>query len=148
MPSPRSNVKSSVLQRIKKIPKLSEYAINTYTNNDQNHGGTINVTVPGSEEPLLVLDAEGIFAFGGIGKESWRDNIKITKIIIDDTVVFDYEQNENNIKIDTLFQNSDNTMNVGGNTPPFLVNHSIKIYCLNTQQYYPGEIFVSLVPIE
>ncbi|ASV44179.1 hypothetical protein PBI_SCTP2_164 [Salicola phage SCTP-2] len=141
-------IRSSVLQRIKKIPKLSKNAINTFTKNAQTIGGTINVTVPGSIEPILVLDAEGIFAFGGIGKESWRDNIKITNIIIDGTAVFDYTYNINNLKLDSLFQDTNATKNVGHNTPPFLVNDSIQIYCINSDQYWPGEIYISLVPIQ
>ena len=145
---PRNNIKSSVLQRIKKIPQLSKNAINTFTENDQTVGGTVNVTVPGSIDPILVLDAEGIFAFGGVGKESWRDNIKITSIIIDGISVFDYTDNTNNLKLDTLFQNIDATKNVGANTPPFLVNDSIQIYCTNSDEYWPGEIYVSLVPIQ
>jgi hypothetical protein len=146
----KQNIKSSLLRRILTVPRLPENALNIYNNDDQN-AGVLEVTIPNETySPVLIAKGTGVFNFGGI--ETSDDGVSITKIIIDDIVVFDSDLAGGVLK--NVFAHSDTTIgSIAGNTPPYLVNEFIEIYATNNNRnrgwWGTNEtIFISLVPIE
>lgn len=146
----KDNIKSSLLRRILTVPRLPENALNIFNNNDGN-AGVLQISIPNETySPVLIARGIGVFNFGGI--ETSDDGVSITKIIIDDVVVFDSTLAGSVLK--NVFAHSDTTIgSIAGNTPPYLVNEFIEIYGTNENRnrgwWGTNEsIFISLVPIE
>lgn len=145
------NIKTSLLRRVITVPRLSKNALNIYGEVVSDNGGVLEIEIPNGTPNTILLDANGIFNFGGI--ESSTDDISITKIIIDHTVVFDSEISGYNLK--RVFSGrSEEFSDIGGNTPPFLVNEKIEIFGFNNGRTNgrwgrePGVLYIALVPIE
>ena len=122
----REKIKASMLRRMRRIPKLAPGALD----NEEDVGGVYMIEVPPETyQPLMVVDARGTFAFGGIVSEN--DNIFISKIVIDNEVIMD--RGVENYLSSVFSRKTDSTAaeTIAGNTPPFLVNDSIQIYAVN-----------------
>lgn len=126
------------------IPMLTDNALQSY----EGVAGVFRINVPnGTMSPVMVLDAKGTFAFGGIDR--LNTEIYITKIVIDGSVVLD--KNPGDYLTSVFSNNTDSMENViAGNTPPFLVNDSIQIYAVNyaNGNKHDNTLVISLVPID
>lgn len=144
------NIRSSLLKRILSVPRLPKYALNAYDDTDSSSAGVIEVTIPHeTNTPITVIRGSGIFNFGGI--EVSNEEISITKIIIDDVVVFDSQISGRILK--RVFSN-DNTIigTIASNTAPYLINGYIEIQATNITKIRgndtSGIIYISLVPLQ
>ena len=153
MPKKIKGLKSSLLKRILSVPKMAEYALNIYDGNVGSTAGVIEITIPnGNIEPIEIVNATGVYNFGGIGVSD--SQVFITKIIIDDIVIFD--SSIAGKELNSVFSNDDTlTGAVASNSPPFLINHKLQVFAKNTNKYKGNKpeknmetIFLSLVPIE
>lgn len=149
MPNDNS-IKSSLLKRILTVPRLPPYALNAYDDTNTSSAGVIEVTIPNeTNTPITVIKGTGIFNFGGV--EISNEEISITKIIIDDIVVFDSEISGRVLK--RVFSNDETGIGkISSNTTPFLINEYIEIQASNSAKIRgndtKGTIYISLVPIQ
>lgn len=146
----KGNIKSSVLRRIMTVPRLPKNALNIY-NNEESNAGVLEITVPNETyNPILVTRGEGVFNFGGI--ETTDEGVSITKVIIDDVVVFNSDIAGNVLK--SIFSHTETSIGkIASNTPPYLINDYIEVYATNTNRNRgwwgtSESIYISLVPIE
>jgi hypothetical protein len=146
----KNNIKSSLLRRIITVPRLPEYALNTYDDTDSTVAGVIEVTIPNETyQPITVLRGSGVFTFGGI--EISDEGVSITKVIIDDTVVFDSSISGSVLK--RVFSNDGTGIGrIASNTTPYLINEYIEIQAINENRKRwrdrSASIYIALVPIE
>ncbi len=146
----KNNIKSSLLRRILTVPRLPENALNIFNNNDGN-AGVLQISIPNETySPVLIARGEGVFNFGGV--ETSDEGVSITKIVIDDVVVFD-SNIANNVLKNVFAYNDSSIGRIASNTPPYLVNEYIEIYATNNNRnrgwWGTSEtIYLSLVPIE
>lgn len=146
----KANIKSSLLRRILTVPRLPEYALNTYDDTDGTVAGVIEVTIPNETyQPITVVRGSGVFNFGGI--EISDEGVSITKVIIDDTVVFDSAVSGTVLK--RVFSNNGTGIGkIASNTTPYLINEYIEIQAINENRIKGNDtsssIYIALVPIE
>lgn len=145
----RENIKASCLKRLKTIPMLAENALQSF----RDIAGVFYIDVPPeTTQPIMVLNAQGTFAFGGLTSDNTE--IYISKIVIDDLVVLDRTPGD---YLASVFASKTEAVGdvIAGNTPPFLVNNHIQIYAVNHSKSKgngnsssTNTLAVSLVPIE
>lgn len=144
------SIKTSLLRRVITVPRLSEGALNNSSDFSNSNGGVVEVTLPKGTSESKLLEAKGIYNFGGLNTSA--QDLSVTKIVIDGYIVFDSKKAGYDLK--TIFSSlGDAGASIGGNTPPYLVNESIEIHAfVSPRPWWGGDrtttMFVSLVPIE